>query len=87
MLVLGRLIDDHRPQWINIHINYADNPQLVSVIESLGGNARMLDNIIDIVKVQPVDCIRHEFLDEVVTGFEAPKHIVIRRSELDRKSC
>lgn len=84
MLVLTRKISDQRPEWVNIHINYADNPALVRIIEKLGGNARMLDTIVDVVKVQPVDYRTIGTGEEVVIGFDAPRHIVFRRSEIDR---
>jgi len=84
MLVLTRKISQKRPEWVNIHINYADNPALAKVIESLGGNRRMLDTIVDVVKVHPVDYRKISSEEEVVIAFDAPKHVIFRRSEIDR---
>lgn len=84
MLVLSRKINQKRPEWINIHINYADNPELVRLIAKLGGNARMLDTIVDVVRVEPMDYRKIANDEEVVLGFDAPRHIIFRRSEIDR---
>jgi hypothetical protein len=85
MLLLTRQIRERNPEWVNIHINYADNPALSQLIRSLGGSERMLDNIYDIIKVQPMgyQFIESSDRDEVILGFDAPRHVIFRRSEID----
>ena len=79
MLCLSRVISDIRPEWVNIHINYADNANLVKVIESLGGNSRMRDNIVETIHVQPVKMAGNE----IVLGFTGARHVKFVRSEID----